>query len=318
MYEDVTAADMRTRDLGVLVGFDGSDHARSALQFGASEALRRKTTLTVVTAYAVPVPIYPNMASLPSEPEDRARRKNAEATLDVAEKYLDDYTGDLILAVAEGNPTGTLADLSKQAQLVVVGARGRGGFIGQLLGSVAAALPAHAHCPTIVFPGTDSTEADAKNEKFVEQKPGGPIVAAIDGSAQSAEVLTQAAQVAEKSSAPLSILMIMPLAEEWLYWYPDVQLQNESSLRRRSDLEKTIRADHSWLFEDHPNLEISIDVESGQAIDAITDRTETAQLTVVGSRGRGAVRSALLGSVSRGVLNRAQGPVMIVPPRSQP
>ena len=201
MYEDVTAADMRTRDLGVLVGFDGSDHARSALQFGASEALRRKTTLTVVTAYAVPVPIYPNMASLPSEPEDRARRKNAEATLDVAEKYLDDYAGDLILAVAEGNPTGTLADLSKQAQLVVVGARGRGGFIGQLLGSVAAALPAHAHCPTIVFPGTDSTEADAKNEKFVEQKPGGPIVAAIDGSAQSAEVLTQAAQVAEETSA---------------------------------------------------------------------------------------------------------------------
>jgi nucleotide-binding universal stress UspA family protein len=318
MYEDVTAADMRSRDLGVLVGFDGSDHARSALRFGASEALRRNTTLTVITAYTVPVPIYPNMASLPSEPEDRARRRVAEATLDVAEKYLAGYAGDLILAVAEGNPTGTLADLSKQAQLIVVGARGRGGFIGSVLGSVASALPAHAYCPTIVFPGTESTEADAKNEKFVEQKPGGPIVAAIDGSAQSAEVLTQAAQAAEKTSAPLSILMVIPLAEEWLYWYPDVQLQSESSQRRQSELEKMIRAEHSWLRDDHPNLDISIDVEISQPVDAISDRTSTAQLTVVGSRGRGAVRSALLGSVSRGVLNRAQGPVMIVPPGPQP
>lgn len=108
------------------------------------------------------------MASLPSEPEDRARRK-----------------------IAEGNPAGTLADLAKQARLVVVGARGCGGFFEQLRGSVAAPLPAHAHCPTIVFSGTDSTEADAKNETFVEQKPGGPIVAAIDSSAQSTEVLKQ-------------------------------------------------------------------------------------------------------------------------------
>jgi nucleotide-binding universal stress UspA family protein len=169
-----------------------------------------------------------------------------------------------------------------------------------------------------VFPGTASAEATAKNEPGVEQKQSGPIVAAIDGSVQSDEVLKQAAQVAEAKAAPLKILMVMPLAEEWLYWYPDVQLQNKSSQSRQSELEKTIRADHSWLFEDHPNLEISINVESGQAIDAITDRTTTAQLTVVGSRGRGAVRSALLGSVSRGVLNRAQGPVMIVPPRSQP
>ena len=316
MYEDVTAAELSTRDLGVLVGFDGSDHAESALQFGASEALRRKTTLTVVTAYTVPVPIYPNMASLPSEPEDRARRKAAEATLEVAQEQLKDHSGEVILAAAEGNPTGTLAELSKQAQLVVVGARGRGGFIGQLLGSVAAALPAHTHCPTIVFPGTASAEATAKNEPGVEQKQSGPIVAAIDGSVQSDEVLKQAAQVAEAKAAPLKILMVMPLMEEWLYWYPDVRLQNESSQRRKNELEKMIRDDHAWLFDDHPNLDISIDVEIGEPMDVIADRTATARLTVVGSRGRGAVRSALLGSVSRGVLNNAQGAVMIVPRKS--
>lgn len=316
MYDDVTAADTRSRDLGVLVGFDGSDHAKAALQFGASEALRRKTALTVVTAYTVPVPVYPNMASLRAQPEDRAKQELAEATLDVAKEYLSDYSGELILGAAEGNPTGTLAELTVRAQLVVVGARGRGGFVGRVLGSVASALPAHAHCPTIVVPGTESTEGDVKTEKFIDQKHDGPVLAAIDGSVQSAEVLRQAADAAEETAAALRILMIIPLAEEWLYWYPDVQLPNKSSQGRKDELAKTIRDAHTWLFDEHPNLDISVDVEIGQPMDVIADRTATAALTVVGSRGRGAVRSALLGSVSRGVLNDAQGAVMIVPHQS--
>ena len=77
-----------------------------------------------------------------------------------------------------------------------------------------------------------------------------------------------------------------------------------------------IRDDHAWLFDEHPNLDISIDIEIGEPMIVIADRTATARLTVVGSRGRGAVRSVLLGSVSRGVLNNAQGAVMIVPRKS--
>src|SRR5699024_5214230 len=56
----------------------------------------------------------------------------------------------------------------------------------------------------------------------------------------------------------------------------------------------------------------TVDVELGDPGDVLAARTRTAQLTVIGTRGRGAVRSALLGSVSREVLNRAQGPVMVV------
>src|SRR5699024_1769601 len=157
----------RSPDLGVLVGFDGSDHDKPALQFGASEALRRKTVLTDVAAYTAPVHVYPNLPSLQPQPLDRAQRGLPQATLAGAKEFLSDYSGELILGVAEGNPTGTLADLTGRAELVVVGARGRGGFVGRVLGSVSSALPAHAHCPTIVFPGTDSAEADAKPGKFV-------------------------------------------------------------------------------------------------------------------------------------------------------
>ncbi|MDN5586341.1 MAG: universal stress protein [Brevibacterium sp.] len=316
MYDDVNTADSTVRDHGVLVGFDGSEHAKAALRFGANEALRRKTRLTVVTVYTVPVPIYPNMASLPPEPEGQTRRKIAEATLEVAEGDLSDYAGEVVFAVAEGNPTGTLVELSEQAQLIVVGARGRDGFVGRVLGSVASALPAHAHCPTLVFPGTDLAEAGTKDEGPAEEETTAPIVAAVDGSAQSFAVVKQAAQTAEETTAPLKLLMIMPQLEEWLYWYPDLQVHHESRQRRRAEFETKIRSDFSWLFDDHPDLDISIDVEIGHPEDVISDWTAKAALTVVGNRGRGAVRSALLGSVSRGVLNTARGPVMIVPRQS--
>src|SRR5699024_12467606 len=69
------------RHLGVLVGFDGSDLAALAVRSGAVEAERRNTTLTVVTAYALPTMIYPNMASMPSEPEGEKAKREAESTL---------------------------------------------------------------------------------------------------------------------------------------------------------------------------------------------------------------------------------------------
>src|SRR5699024_3991818 len=78
------------RHLGVLVGFDGSDLAALAVGSGAVEAERRNTTLTVVTAYALPTMIYPNMASMPSE---KAKRE-AESTLAEAAELLRDHPGE--------------------------------------------------------------------------------------------------------------------------------------------------------------------------------------------------------------------------------
>ena len=69
------------QELGVLVGFDGSELAAQAVRYGAIEAERRKTVLTVVTAYELPTMIYPNMASIPSEPEDDKAKTAAEKTL---------------------------------------------------------------------------------------------------------------------------------------------------------------------------------------------------------------------------------------------
>src|SRR5699024_6021227 len=82
---------------------------------------------------------------------------------------------------------GTLADASANAQLVVVGARGRGGFLGLVRGSVATTLPAHARCPTIVVPGEDQEEPAPTSA---------PVVVGMDESQRSRVAALHAAQVA--------------------------------------------------------------------------------------------------------------------------
>src|SRR5690625_6928343 len=120
------------RRLGVLVGFDGSDLAALAVRSGAVEAERRNTTLTDVTAYAQPTMIYPNMASMPSEPEGEKAKREAESTLAEAAELLRDHPGETSFRTESGDAAGVLVTLSSAAELVIVGARGRGGFLGQI------------------------------------------------------------------------------------------------------------------------------------------------------------------------------------------
>lgn len=308
-----TPFDSAERDLEILVGFDGSDHALSALHFAAVEAMSRNVGLTVVTAFTVPVMIYPNMASLPAKPEDEFRQEIAEKTLDAAREYLKEYAGKVSFATVQGDATGALVDLSTRAKLVVVGARGRGGFLGRILGSVASALPAHAHCPTIVVP-SDYEPGQAEGVKrFTSSQSDSPVLAAIDGSDKSHLVLLAAAQQAEHRGAPLKVFAAMPLLGEWMYWYPEIHADEGSIEKRRAHLQQSIDEGLAWLRDDHHSLDITLEVTVGDPIALIEDKTRASALTVVGTRGRGAVRSALLGSISRGVLNHAEGPVMVVP-----
>src|SRR5699024_6274716 len=149
------------RRLGVLVSFDGSDLAALAVRSGAVERERRNTTLTVITAYALPTSIYPNMASTPSDAEGEKAKLQPASTFTEATAPPHDPPGETSFRTESGDPAGVLVTLSSAAELVIVGARGRGGFLGRLLGSVSTALPAHAHCPTLVVGRRASSETAA-------------------------------------------------------------------------------------------------------------------------------------------------------------
>ena len=262
-----------------------------------------RSVLTVVTAYELPTMIYPNMASIPSEPEDDKAKKEAEKTLAEAVELLRDYSGEKSFRTAPGNSAGVLVTLSADAEIVIVGARGRGGFMGRVLGSVSTALPAHAHCPTIVVPERSaSAPADS-----------GPVVVAVDGSDTGRVAMFTAAAEAATREAELELVVVLPAGEEWLYWYPDLELSAEVTSRRQKQLTEGLEKEAATLSEQFPDLTLTTSVPVGDPTETLVEISSRAQLTVLGTRGRGRIRSALLGSVSRGVLNHTEGPVMVVP-----
>ncbi|WP_246257834.1 universal stress protein [Amycolatopsis anabasis] len=135
----------------VLVGCDGSPASEAAVAMAFEEASVRGAPLVAVHAWTDPVAegawrLYPLSIS-PSELEEDERRALSEQLAGWQEKYPDVKVQRI---VAQGRAVRTLLKFAADAQLIVVGSRGRGGFAGMVLGSVSQALVYHAPCPVVV------------------------------------------------------------------------------------------------------------------------------------------------------------------------
>lgn len=140
------------RDSGggpVVVGLDNSRHSRAALRFAFEAAALRQTELVAVQVWREPeeIPVIPMT-------DDEIADQDAEARRELSEQlagWSDQYPAVPVTQIGErGHPVVALTFLGRGAQLVVVGHRGRGGFTGLLLGSVAAGVLHHATCPVAV------------------------------------------------------------------------------------------------------------------------------------------------------------------------
>ena len=137
---------------GIVVGVDGSEHGQCALVWAAREAERRQLPLHIVTAYSVPIFAASGLDGGYATVDDSVIREGADAIVKQAMDKISGYAIDVDASVENGDAAGVLLDLSADAALLVFGSRGRGGFVGRLLGSVSSALPAHAKCPTVTVP----------------------------------------------------------------------------------------------------------------------------------------------------------------------
>jgi nucleotide-binding universal stress UspA family protein len=225
--------------------------------------------------------------------------------------------------VENGDASGVLLEMSETAELLVFGTRGRGGFVGRLLGSVSSALPAHAKCPTVTVPlvcsdrlgeTTDDKRIRAEQAKEGHKRVENVVVVGVDGSEQARVAVLEAADQAERLGATLRVICAVPQFSGSLAWVP-APVDRQALF---ADIREQLEAGKAWLKSHYPNLQVESEVKDGSAVDVLVDASRHAELVVVGTRGRGGFTGMLLGSTSGGVLAHTKGPVMVVPDRDDP
>ena len=140
---------------GVFVGVDGSDHSRLALAWAVREAARQAMPLTVISVRPTPVrPATDIYWAVPDLPVDtRGEEAELQALREFVNKVADE-TGetlpDITVVMEKGDPAEELIKASRDADLLVVGSRGSGGFARLMLGSVSSKVVHHAASPVVV------------------------------------------------------------------------------------------------------------------------------------------------------------------------
>jgi nucleotide-binding universal stress UspA family protein len=293
-------------DLGVVVGVDGSPSSESAIRWAAHEATMRNVPLTlvhvVVTPAWGPTPWLLSNASLPiPAEEDPALGEAGQKILAEATTIAKDGAGgDAVIEVKSelyfSVPVSTLINLSKHAQMVVVGRRGQNAMTRVLLGSVTSGLLHHAHCPVAVI--HDDIPSAPKPSNL-------PVVVGVDGSSAS-ELATDIA-FDEASRRGVDLVAVHAYRDADLPQVLNVQWSGDNPIPPQALADRLTH----WL-ERYPDVKIHPRIFVDNPARHLLDASESAQLVVVGSRGRGGFTGMLLGSVSTAVAHAANVPVIVV------
>jgi nucleotide-binding universal stress UspA family protein len=140
---------------GIIVGVDGSDHSRHALEWAIREAAVRHAPLTVLTVqqavadYWGGPALYPDDEELAKQAHERARQET-DRTLEKIDP--ESRPSSVIVRAVNGLPAEALLEAAADADMLIVGSRGAGGFKRLLMGSVSTQVTHHAHCPVVVIP----------------------------------------------------------------------------------------------------------------------------------------------------------------------
>ena len=284
----------RTSHYGVVVGVDGSGDADLAVKWAACEAAMRRVRLTLVHAIAMPSPGWTNQQLRELYEAD------ADAILDDAVTSIHDFMGagapaDVRRQVFFSRPATALVDMSKDADMIVTGARGLGALRRVFLGSVSNALIHHAHCPVAILDLDTSLCAEAKNA---------PVVLGFDGSAAS----EYATEIAFKEASLRGVDLVV------LHAVNDTdmsQIRNSKYSEGLCDIGAMLSERMADYQRRYPSVHVQRAVVDDRPAAHLVNLSATAQLVVVGSHGRGGFAGMALGSVSSAVAHASRAPVLV-------
>jgi nucleotide-binding universal stress UspA family protein len=282
-----------TTTLPLLLAYDGSDEARRALDWAATESLRTGSPVHVLAVNEVLPPTWGGVGGIYVYAESYTQ--DSSGLLEQAAKALADAG---VTAVTTAQRSGHVVDellrAAESASVLVVGSRGHGRAGEAVLGSVSQHLARHATCPVVVV--REQRNPDAAR-----------IVVGIDGSRTSLAALEYACQRAETTGETVVAI------HAWRARVPSSnvfagELASVDTQEREALLAQSI----AGVRVDHPDVRLEQEVVAVAPDHSLVDASASASLVVVGSRGLGFFSGMLLGSVSQAVLHRATCPVAVV------
>ncbi|MEV0537514.1 universal stress protein [Kitasatospora sp. NPDC050463] len=280
----------------ILAAIDGSPESTAAALWAADEAASRGLALRLVHAQTWLDDIHAD----PGQPED-VRALTARMLAETAEQVQRQHPGLEVRTelLSGGDPVDLLA--AADAELLVLGSRGLGGFTGLLVGSVGLAVTARSDCPTVLVRAAQPVATPDARE----------VVVGVDTREPSDTVLDFAFRQAALRGTPLRAVHGWTPPSVWGYagW---VSPQIESTQFQALEAELLHAAVAGWR-EKFPEVEVIEDSRVDTGSGAVVDASADAALVVVGRRRRPLPLSARLGPVAHAVVHHAHAPVAVVP-----
>lgn len=285
----------------VVVGYDGSPAAEAAVDWAACQAERRGAPLRVVSAIPWPYDAL-GMAPQPTFDPARLAEELAEEGRERAGRHLDP---SLITAVGvPANAATALVAESAAASLVVLGHSGRSRLAQVFTGSVTVGVAAHAECDVAVVP----------EGELVVPGPDRPVVVGVDGSEVAQAAALRAGDEAARWGAPLRIIQTWTLAMTtgWSGALAGTTVIDGAAEAFGGAARTSVARAADAVRAAHPELEVDSIVIEEHPAHVLAEMSGDAGLVVVGTRGLGGFERLVLGSVSRYVVQHAEGPVVVV------
>jgi nucleotide-binding universal stress UspA family protein len=277
-----------TESKRIVAGYDGSTEAKHAATWAARQAVLRGCRLHLVHS-SLWILVTPDLGPVPGV-EDSGLERAAERILEEGLALVKEAepTVDVTGTLLHGIPRDHLGKLSAEAEMLVLGSRGLGGFLGLLVGSVSLEMAATASCPVAVIrPGGH---------------PDGPVVVAIDD-AGSAPALEDACTMAAATGSDLKVVHVIPepvgfrRLRDPIDSYPAAEALLDAAVRKARDA----------VPQSSVTGELLVDHSIARAI---LNAAQDSRMIVVGTKGQGLIKGTI-GSTAHAVLHHAPGPVLV-------